>query len=108
MSVRTCSWPLGLLAASGLMALSACAVTGVGVDYDGPEYVGGFYEPYGYDYGGWGGGYRVGPPRGGERGPGGDHGPRGDHGPGGGGGRPYRSAPAGHGMPSIPGRARGR
>lgn len=27
-------------------------------------YAGGYYEPWGYDYGGWGGGYRVGPPRG--------------------------------------------
>ncbi len=31
--------------------------TSVGVSY-GVDY----YEPYGYDYGGWGPGYRVGPP----------------------------------------------
>ena len=28
------------------------------------EYGVGFYEPFGYDYGGWRPGYRVGPPRG--------------------------------------------
>lgn len=96
MIMKSLNWPLALLTASGLAALGACAVTGVGVGYDGPEYVGGFYEPYGYDYGGWGRGYRVGPPRGGERGP------------GGGGARPYRSAPQSRPMPSIPGRPRGR
>jgi hypothetical protein len=47
-------------------ALVACAVDGVG--YGGADvgvsYYGDFYEPFGYEYGGWGRGYRVGPPRG--------------------------------------------
>jgi hypothetical protein len=43
-------------------ALSACLVGG---EYrgDGGAYGVGFYEPYGYDYGGWVSGYQVGPPR---------------------------------------------
>jgi hypothetical protein len=50
---------VGLL---GLMMLAACVAGG----YDGEVgvgYVGGFYEPGGYEYGGWGPAYRVGPPR---------------------------------------------
>ena len=90
---------LGVLGLGLMVGAAACTVTGVGVGYDGgPEYVGGFYEPYGYDYGGWGRGYRVGPPRGDFRG--------GGRGPGG--GHPYHSAPPGRSMPSIPGRPRGR
>lgn len=118
MTVKTLHWNLGVLGLAALVAASACTVTGVGVggeaDY---EYVGGFYEPYGYDYGGWGRGYRVGPPRGDRggdrggdrdrggpgRGPGADH----ERGSGGGGGHPYHSAPSGRSMPSIPGRPRG-
>ncbi|HEY6451426.1 MAG TPA: hypothetical protein VIX87_02380 [Steroidobacteraceae bacterium] len=50
---------------AGCAALAACAVEGVG--YGGPAvgvgYVGDFYEPYGYAYGDWAPGYRVGPPR---------------------------------------------
>jgi hypothetical protein len=99
MTAKTLQRKLGILGLAMLVGASACTVTGVGVGYDGEaDYVGGFYEPYGYDYGGWGHGYRVGPPRGG------DHGP----GPGRGGGHPYRSAPPGRSMPSIPGRPRGR
>jgi hypothetical protein len=104
---------LAAAAASAAMLvgiLSACAVTGVGVE-GSVGYDGGYYEPYGYDYGGWGGGYRVGPGRCC------DH--RDDHhdhpvdrGHGGGhvGGRApaYRPAPAGRPAPSIPGRPRGR
>ena len=41
-------------------SLSACTVPGAG-------YVGGVYEPSGSDYGGWGPGYYVAPPRHGER-----------------------------------------
>lgn len=103
-SGRWAHWRLAVLGLALLAGAAACAVTGVGVGYDGgpEEYVGGFYEPYGYDYGGWGRGYRVGPPRGdfhgdfrgGERGPGEGH--------------PYHSAPPGRSMPSIPGRPRGR
>jgi squid-like protein/heterogeneous nuclear ribonucleoprotein A1/A3 len=81
---------LGLLA---LLALAACVVGGGGYGGDvDVGYVGGYYEPGGYDYGGWGPGYRVGPPRGGERGPGG-----GERGPGGGGGRGAPSIPHGSG-----------
>ncbi len=88
-----------------LLAIGACAVTGVGVGYEG-DYVGGVYEPYGYDYGGWGRGYRVGPPRRGYgRGPGAR--PGGRPGFGGGGGHPYHAAPPGRSMPSIPSRPRG-
>jgi hypothetical protein len=43
-----------------LTALCACLVPGGG-------YVSGVYEPSGYDYGGWGPGYYVGPARRGER-----------------------------------------
>jgi hypothetical protein len=91
----------GLGAMASLM-LCACAVTGVGVE-GSVGYDGGYYEPYGYDYGGWGVGYRVGPGRCC------DH--RDDHrdvGRGGAGHAPaYRAAPAGRSAPSIPGRSRG-
>jgi hypothetical protein len=97
------------LIASGLGAIAtlmlcACAVTGVGVE-GSVGYDGGYYEPYGYDYGGWGAGYRVGPGRCC------DH--RDDHhdhsvGRGRVGHAPaYRPAPAGRSAPSIPGRSRG-
>jgi hypothetical protein len=74
----------GLLMGGLLVLISAC----VGVGYDDGGYVGGVYEPYGYDYGGWGRGYRVGPPRDGRGAPGGSW--------RGGGAR------AGRGAPSIP------
>ncbi len=50
-----------------LGGLTGCAVEGGGYDGDvgvgvGVGYVGDYYEPYGYDYGHWGPGYRVGPP----------------------------------------------
>ena len=80
-------------------AVGGCALDGVGFDDsigidEGFGYAGGYYDPYGYDYGGWGGGYLVGPPawgvggegeRGGWRGErggwGGEHGGRGgEHG----------------------------
>jgi len=95
------------LGAMMLSMLIACAGVGVEgtVGYDG-----GYYEPYGYDYGGWGGAYLVGPGRccdhrdehrddhrgGGRVG----HAPAG-HAPA------YRPAPAGRSAPSIPGRSRG-
>jgi hypothetical protein len=101
--------PRSRLMASGLGAmasllLSSCAVTGVGVEgtlgYDG-----GYYEPYGYDYGGWGAGYRVGPGRCCDHRDGHhDHpvgrGGRAGHAPA------YRPAPAGRSAPSIPSRSR--
>ena len=88
-------WIAAGLGALALILLNACEVSGVGVDGTvGVGYVGGYYEPYGYDYGGWGHGYRVGPGRGGDR--------RGDH-PS----HSYRAAPPTRRAPSIPGRSRG-
>jgi len=87
---------IGTLAILGLVALAALDACVVGGGYDddvGVGYVGGVYEPGGYEYGGWGPGYRVGPPRGGDRWRGGDRGDRGGRG--------------GRGAPSIPHGARG-
>jgi hypothetical protein len=90
MNINANRWMAAALGALALTMLYACAVSGVGVDGSvDVGYVGGYYEPYGYDYGGWGGGYRVGPGRGGDR--------RGDH-PS----HSYRPAPASHPTPSIP------
>ncbi len=94
------SWLAAGLGAAALTVLNACAVTGVdgsvGVGYDA-----GYYEPWGYDYGGWGPGYRVGPGWGGDR--------RGDAHRGRGGNHPhsYRPAPPERRTPSIPSRPRG-
>jgi hypothetical protein len=95
MSAKSIPWCLSFGGFVLLGILTACAV-GVG-GYGGPVgYEGGFYEPSGYEYGGWGGRYHVGPPPGGARGGGvrggGGHvapsipsGPRGGTGHGGGG-----------------------
>jgi hypothetical protein len=99
-----------MAAGIGVLALSllyGCEVTGVGVDGTvGVGYDASYYEPYGYEYGGWGREYRVGPGRGGDR--------RGDwHGDGGGDRRgghaspSYRPAPRSRPTPSIPNRSRG-
>ena len=94
---------LGLAVLSACAMLDACTVTGGGVDASvGYGYDAGYYEPWGYDYGGWGYGYRVGPGRGGER-RGGEQ--RGEH--GGQGGRSYRPAPQSRPTPSIPHSSRG-
>jgi|PersoiStandDraft_1058852.scaffolds.fasta_scaffold13067_1 hypothetical protein len=77
---------LGLLLLAGLCA---CVATG-------PGYDGGYYEPYGHDYGGWGPGYHVAPPRGGERRP-----EQPSH-------HAYRPAPQSRPTPSIPRRSRER
>jgi hypothetical protein len=80
-----------------VVGIDGCVATGGG--YGGGDVdVGvsaGFYEPYGYAYGGWGPGYYVGPGGGGER--------------RGGNARThnYRPAPASHPTPSIPSRSRG-
>ena len=89
----------GAVAGLMLIGLHACAVTGVGVDGTvGVGYVGGYYDPCCYEYGGWGPGYHVGPWRGGGR----------PYDRAGTGRRPaYRPAPAGRSAPSIPGRSRG-
>jgi hypothetical protein len=66
------TWLGAAVGTFALMSLAGCVAGGgyggdVGVGYVG--YVGEVYEPAGYEYGGWGRGYRVGPPRGGVRGP---------------------------------------
>ena len=79
-----------------LAGLCGCLYPGVGVGgavVVGGDYDGNYFEPGGYQHGGWGSDYRVGPSRGGERGQ-----ERA--------GRPYRSAPAARRMPSIPSRGR--
>lgn len=94
----------GACGAMAALLLSACAVTGVGVE-GSVGYDAGYYEPYGYDYGGWGVGYAVGPGRccghRDERGGRPDRG-RVGHAPA------YRPAPAGRAAPSIPSRSRSR
>jgi hypothetical protein len=107
-----------LVAALGA-SLGGCVAAGYDGSsgyYDGGVEVGygvDFYEPYGYDYGGWRRGYRGGPPLRGRD----DHGRPDDHGHlddrGHPDGRPshspaYHPAPAGRPMPSIPSSPRGR
>jgi len=90
-------WMAAAFGALVLTVLCACEVTGVGVDGSvGVGYAAGYYEPYGYEYGGWGPGYHVGPGRGGDHRP---DPPRQSH--------TYRSAPASRPTPSIPNRPRG-
>jgi hypothetical protein len=95
MNITCKRWIAVALGVVALSMLNGCEVTGASVDGSvGVGYVGGYYEPYGYEYGGWGGGYRVGPGRGDDR--------RGSH--------PspsYRPAPASRRTPSIPSRSRG-
>jgi hypothetical protein len=67
----------GLIAT--LLAIQGCVDYGGGYGYD-EDYGVGFYEPYGYYYGGWGGDYRVGPWRGGDHGHGHDRGEGHGHG----------------------------
>jgi hypothetical protein len=92
----TRAWVLAALATS--LALGGC-VAGAGYDDGavGVSYSADFYEPFGYDYGGWGPGYRVGPPNRGYSRPE----PRAGRAP-----QAYRSAPASRPMPSIPNRSR--
>jgi hypothetical protein len=71
---------------------AALGCVGVGFSGDAHEagYVDGVYEPFGFEYGGWGPDYRVGPPRGGdERRAFGTHG--------------FEAAPHSRPTPSIPG-----
>jgi hypothetical protein len=83
-----------------LTALNGCVVGGAGYAGGvGVAYGADYYEPYGYEYGGWGAGYHVGPPRGGDRRP--DHSGN-SHPPA------YHPAPPSRSTPSIPSRPRGR
>jgi hypothetical protein len=83
-------WPL-VVASAGLLLLLAfgCDVA------SGYTYLG-YYEPFGFSYGGWGPGYDVGPWRGG----------RFSRAAAFGGRQAFRPAPAGRAMPPIPWRAR--
>jgi len=89
-----------------MILMLASTVTGcvVGGGYDSGasvDYGIGFYEPYGYEYGGWGPGYGVGPPRRGYD--------RGDRGHGHAAPHPaYRPAAPSRPMPSLPSHSRGR
>ena len=99
MNARRCKRLIGPALALTFMGLVGCVAT-VGYDgYDGSDnafgYGGGLYAPYGYSYGGWGPGYHVGPPRGGER--------RGERA-----GSPYHSRMPSRPSPSIPTRVRRR
>jgi hypothetical protein len=98
MNVTRNRWMAAALGAFVMTGLGACVAEGGGGAAVVVGYDGGYYEPYGYDYGGWGHGYRVGPGRGGD--PRGD--PRGGHPP-----QSYRPAPASRPTPSIPSRSRG-
>ena len=53
MKDRRIRWWAPGLGALALTVLYACAVTGVGGTV-GYGYDAGYYEPWGYDYGGWG------------------------------------------------------
>ena len=63
-------WKVGAVCLT-ITGLTACVAAGYDGYGGGGGYVGGIYEPGGYEYGGWGRGYRVGPPRGGIHGEGG-------------------------------------
>jgi len=108
-----------------VLGLAACTAYDMGGDYDdegygypayadvGVGYDMDFFQPFGYEYGGWGGGYNVGPwPGGYPQGGGGWQGGGGTGGWHGGGAGPSRPAGQVHPMPSIPLRpgigARGR
>ncbi|HTC53656.1 MAG TPA: hypothetical protein VK700_17100 [Steroidobacteraceae bacterium] len=92
MSLRT--HRMLLLGAGLVLATLGSCVAGVGYEDDaGIAYSPGYIQPYGYEYGGWGAGYVVGPGRGGDR-----RGPQASH--------SYRSAPQSRPTPSIPRAAR--
>jgi hypothetical protein len=83
-----------------LMIPAACTLE-PGYGYDGTANIGvgiDYYEPLGFDYGGWGGNYRSGPPRGGVR-TFHDEGGRASH--------AYQPAPSSRPMPSLPTGSRG-
>src|ERR1700733_15459258 len=90
-------WLWSALGGAVIVLLQGCFAGGGGY-YDGGgvdvAYGADYYEPSGYVYGGWGPGYRVGPPRGGVRGPGGRAAPSIPHAARGGGG--HRGGAKGH------------
>ena len=81
------------LALTGLGICAGCANPQVEFGLTGDDYAGNYYEPGGYEYGAWEGGFRVGPGRNGERGF-----ERNE--------RPFRSAGAARRTPSVPSRSR--
>jgi hypothetical protein len=84
-----------------LLALPSACVVDPGYGYGGGSSVSvglDYYEPLGFDYGGWGRNYRSGPPRGEVRS---------FRDGGGAAAHAYRSAPAGRAMPSLPSGSRG-
>lgn len=103
MNAAPTRWPAGLAVLLLTVLAAGCAADG-GYVYGGggPVFAGNYYEPFGFDYGGWGPGYRVGPFY--------DHGFHGDfHGAGGFrsgsghvGGHAFAPAAASHGVPFIP------
>ena len=100
MNPRFMGWSAIAIVSGSIMFLSSgCVATadggyapnvtvGVGLDY---------YDQFGYDYGGWGPDYAVGPYRGGGARP-----RRGDGNPGHAAGHGFRPAPPSHKTPSIP------
>ncbi|MBZ5590573.1 MAG: hypothetical protein LAO05_18640 [Acidobacteriia bacterium] len=86
-------WMAGVLGLLLLTVLYGCLVARRGDDrgVGGAYYAGGYYEPYGHDYGGWGHGYQVAPPRNDERRPQQQSAPH-----------VYRPAPTTRLTPSIP------
>jgi hypothetical protein len=109
MNMKSMPWKAGLIGLSLGGILAACVVGEGGYDGGvGVGYVGGYYAPSGYEYGGWGRGYHVAPPRGDDRHAGDrdSHAGGGGHAPPGGEGH---GAPrgGGHAPPSIPSRPRG-
>jgi hypothetical protein len=66
MNIKFAPWKVSLIGLAALGILAGCLVGPGGYDDSvGVGYVGGYYAPGGYEYGGWGHGYRVAPPRGG-------------------------------------------
>jgi hypothetical protein len=82
------------LALGGCVAVGGYYDTDAGYDTDVTVgYSPGYLEPYGYEVGGWGDNYRLGPGRGGDR-----RSPQPAH--------AYQAAPAARAAPSIPGGSR--
>ncbi len=96
MKILTLSLAFVFVACMFVLLLFGCVATG-GAYYEGGDY----YEPYGYDYGGWGPDYYVVPFHEEHH-----HGDEQHHVEGRHDERSYRSAPASRSIPSIPSRSR--